>query len=135
MSVVTIVNALQDVTGGISGIKKAPDEPPEQMNVFPFVVAYPSGGTLTGATHSTRFLRNQHTLVCEIHIQRKNLPLAVNEALPYLELFKAAIVADPTLNSTCKIDGDIDYTFGSLPSYGGVDTVGFSFTINVQETT
>ena len=131
-TVSTVISNLQTVVGGIAGIRKAPTEPPENMNAFPFAVAYVGSGNLGGSAHGRRLRIGTHELVVEIHLQRIDLPRAVAAAMPYLELFQTAIAADPTLSGTVSAITEINYEFGALPSYGGVETLGFEFRFSVQ---
>lgn len=131
MTVANVISQLQTVVRGISGIKAAPNEPPESMAVFPFAVAYSAGGNYGGSAHAHRLEYGTHDLVVEIHVQRKDLPRSVAQAMPYLERFRDAIQDNPTLNSTVKSISSFEYSFGALPAYGGIETLGFEFRLTV----
>jgi hypothetical protein len=42
-----VIQRVAFVLGGVSGIRQAPTDPVEQMNVFPFAVVYPTDGEHT----------------------------------------------------------------------------------------
>lgn len=125
------IHYVQSTVGAIPGISSAPDAPPESINQFPFALTYSSRGTLERMSDWTKGL---HTIVCEIHFSRQNLPRAIEQAMPYLELFINAIWSDPTLGATVSTIKDaIRYEFGFLPWGGASDVhIGFRFEIDVK---
>lgn len=126
MGLLAAIQALQDTVGAVSGIKKAPDYPPDSINSFPFAVAYPADGTWEVYAGTTKAL---HTLVVEIHVARADLPAAVANVIGYGDSVPKAILADTTLGGTISTFSDITYEFGSL-DWGETKTVGFRFRIN-----
>jgi len=129
MTLASAIAAVQTKAGALSGIKAAPTNPPESANQFPFAVSYPRTGRAEFA--SAGWANYFHTLFCEIHISRQLLPQAIATALPYAELLPSAIMADPTLGGTVNEVREVRYTFGRL-EWGGVDTIGFRFEIDVK---
>lgn len=126
------IAALQDITGAIPGIKKAPDHAPESIAVSPIALAYPMMGKETAM--SAGFRKGIHTIVCELHFNRGNLPVAIEKAVPFLDLFMNAVLRNPTLNGTVStVVEEIRYTFGFLP-WGGIadSTIGFRFEMDVK---
>jgi hypothetical protein len=136
MSFTGAIQALQAHAMALSGMKAAPDYPPEAANVFPFSVAYPAKGRLVGEAGWTKAL---HTIFVEIHCNRSILPKAVEQATGYLTAYPARLLADPTLggqvDTILMSDGQpVVYEFGRL-EWGGVPTVGIRFqvTFKLQE--
>lgn len=131
MALQDAIAALQDIVGGISGIKAATDQPPEAINQYPFALAYPSVGK---EVRISDFRKGIHTIVCEIHFSRQNLPKAIALATPYLDTFMNAVFSNPTLSGTVStIQEEIRYEFGFLP-WGGVADVniGWRFEVDVK---
>jgi len=135
MSLSGAVTQLQTLALTISGIKDAPVNPPESINVFPFVVAYPARGTFTGEGSGT--IRGLHTIYTEVHYARTLLGAAVNSATAMVETYADKILANPTLAGTVdtilmSADGQpFTYEFGRL-EWGGLETIGIRFAITVK---
>lgn len=126
------VLALMDVVQGVAGIRQAPDYPPDTAGAFPFAVAYLSGGTYTNWTHARPLKQFEGNITLQLHVARRDLPRAVEEVMVFPDRIRNAIAADRTLNG--KLQGAIStLTVSGLQgfSWGGVDTLGFEFTIPV----
>lgn len=126
------IAAIQDVAGGLTNMKEAPDYAPDSINVFPFTVSYPERGRwggLGGKTAKTGI----HTIVSEIHVARPDLPSAIQSAIGFCETFPNALLADPTLAGTVQtIVDEVTYEFMGF-EYAGIKTVGWQFRITVKQ--
>jgi hypothetical protein len=125
---------VQAIALGLSGMKEAPDYPPESVNQFPFAVTYYRTGEIT---MEAGWMKAVYTLFCELHFARQVLPLAVAKAMPYHNTMLAALQADPTLNGTVStVVSPVLTTFGVL-EYGGPENIhiGWRFTITVKQET
>lgn len=128
---------LQKIVGGISGIRSAPDSPPERASAFPFVICFPSTGTYrtdSAYTSTDTAIHGEHTLICQLHVARRDLPRAFDKALPYAELIKNVLFKQANIRFSGTIDTiieEITYTFGGL-EYAGVETLGYSFSIPIK---
>ena len=98
--------------------------------MFPFAVTYARTGKET--PQSQGWSVALHTLVCEIHCQRSNLPLSVAQALPLYEAFAAAILADVTLGGTVSGHQPDCATPSGAMEYAGVQTIGYRVEIDVK---
>ena len=126
------IERLQVLADALTGISQADVYPPEQLNVFPFVVVYPSAGRWVGGPAG--MMKGIHDLVVEIHVQRTDLPRNVQAAMPAGEALAAAILSDPTLGGTVDTvlaDNGLAYTFGAL-AWGGQATIGWRITVPVK---
>jgi len=127
-----VIDAIQDDLGALTGIREAPDEAPESMNLFPFVVVYPSSGEWRSDTPGGKI--GLHTLTVELHVARKDLPrdiqkaMAYSESIPNVLLKTVATVGGDLFDGTIQTFDRITYTFGPL-GWAGVDTLGFRFQI------
>ena len=122
------IKAVQDIIGALSGIHGAPDYPPENLNVFPFVVAYPGDGqhfvgTLVNNTGERKFLGQ---IIVELHVARKDLPTAVRASIGFGDSIPNLLLKNPTLNSTVSTFRAITQTFGEL-DWGDTPTLGYRF--------
>ena len=126
----TVIAQVQTYVGTLAGIRKAPAQPPDQMNAFPFAITYPSSGRweMTPAGSKTGL----HNIAIEIHIMRKDLPRDFDKALDYSDLLPNLLFLklkdDNKWNFTIDTFAAISYTFGPL-GYGGFETLGFRFIV------
>jgi hypothetical protein len=131
MSVTGAVARLQTLSSGLTGMRLAPNYPPEQANAFPFAISYIDNGRLESARLGSVLSDGYHVLATEIHVARRDLPTAIESAEGFLALFVTALQGDPTLNSQVMIIERMNYTFGAL-QYGGVDTIGYRFLLDIR---
>lgn len=121
------VDQVQDAVLTISGIRSAPDEPPESAGFFPFVATYVSSGYWERRKDT---MVGDHNVAVELHMSRINLPWNVAQAMAYAKSIPSAILAawrDGDFDSSSHMGG-ISYTFGPM-SWDVTDTVGFRFVI------
>lgn len=121
-----VIQAIQDTVITVTGIREAPDYPPEQVSDFPFAVAFPAEGDHNfGVVGERMFLGD---IVLEIHVSRVDLPTAVENSIGFGDTIPDALMADPTLNGTCDTFEKIHQSFGAL-NWGEIQTIGYRFTI------
>jgi hypothetical protein len=121
------IDQVQDAVGALSGIRGAPDEPPEAINVYPFAVAFAGTGDYEQQKGK---MRGNHNVIVELHVARKDLARDVAAAMAYAKSIPNAIYAaqeDGSLAASSYI-GRISYTFGPM-AWAGVPTLGFRFEI------
>ena len=126
MTIEAAVSAVQAIVRAVSGIKGAPDLPPESLSVFPIAICHPGEGEIEIKVAGE--MQGLHNLVLEIHAPRKNLKTDVEALLPYGDSIPAALLDDTTLGGAVDTFGGIGYRFGAL-SYNGMDTIGWRFTL------
>ena len=127
-----IIQAVMDIVSAVSGIREAPDYPPEQLSDFPFAVAFPGEGTHQfSVTGERMFLGN---VILELHVSRVDLPLAVQNSIGFGDTIPNALMkftvtsGSLPLNGTCDTFESIAQTFGEL-GWGDTQTLGYRFTI------
>lgn len=120
--------------GRLSGVKQAPDYPPESMSQFPFGLAYLRDGN---ATFEAGWIKDVYTIVCELHFARQVLPADIAKAMPYNRLMLTALHGDPTLNGTVDtIISPVEWRFGLLTYGADVDRhLGWRWAITVKQQT
>lgn len=123
-----VIEYVQGVVKGISGIRAAPLDPPGSLTIFPTSIAYPGPETwVTG--DPAGMAKALRTIVMEIHICRKDMPRDYQAAMVFSDSIPLAFMADPTLGGKVS-------TFSRISSPGlvqlgwGTDmTIGFRFSI------
>ena len=121
-----VITAIQDIVTGISGIREAPAEPPEELSVFPFAVCYPGTGEFEEKTAGC--MVGEHIIRLEIHVARKYLRTDYLNVIDYVETIPLALLNNKTLNATVDINERIRYSFESL-GWNGMETIGWRFEI------
>jgi hypothetical protein len=128
-----VIEEIQADLRAISGIRAAPDQAPDQINLFPFVVAFPGPGRWYSNVPGNKILLA--SIIVELHVARKDLARDIQAAMEFAESIPNALlkpVATETgdcFNNTIATFGEITYTFGPL-GWGETDTFGWRWTIN-----
>lgn len=128
MSLQDAIYEIQASMRQVSGVKNAPNEPPENTANFPFVAAFPGNGTIYAEAHGQK--RSLHNIDIELHVKRKDLPIDVRTATPFIDDIAGQILSDFQNSNYSAIDamGIISYEFTPL-SWGGTDTLGYRITV------
>ena len=128
---------LTKIVSEITGIRSAPDSPPERASAFPFLICYIRSGSFqpdNAYTATDTAILGLHTFACALHVARRDLPRAYELSLPYAELIKNALFKQANLNWNGTIEtytDPITFEFGNM-EYGGVETLGYLFAIPVK---
>jgi len=130
-----IIDDIQDATAAVStNIRAAPDEPPDQMSAYPFVVAFASSGEYSWLPGPV--MKGLHNIAVQLHVSHQDQARDVAVAMVYAKAIPnaifAALVSD-LLAGTCDTFTTISYTFGGM-EYGGVPTLGFQFLVEGVKT-
>ncbi len=125
-----IIAGVQDVVGVISGIRLAPDIPPEQLaGGGVFAVVYPAAGRFDEIT--TGRLHGEHTLHVMVATPLRNLRTDWERVISYGTSVPAALLASGTLSGTVLQNTRLRYTFGPL-EWGGQPLIGWLFEFDVE---
>ncbi len=128
MTLAAAISNLQAKARAISGIKEAPDSPPENAGQFPFAVTYPRNGQVD----DPGWRKGLHTIFTEFHTSRVLLGSAITATMGYMDAFEDAIARDPRLGGTVDtIVFPIRYTFGRM-EWNGIPTIGVRYEITVK---
>lgn len=133
-SLPTAITNLAAHARSISGVKMAPDYPPDNIAVFPFAVVYLERGVVMAEAADQS--RNINAVIVEFHVNRTLLPAAIQTATTYIESFGDLLVNDPTLGGACDtilmgVSENVTYEFGWM-EWGGVRTIGVRFHVPVK---
>lgn len=129
------IDRIQAVVGNLSGIRGAPDEPPEKISAFPFALCYAKSGLYKCGPAGPTKMTGLHTLVLELHVARKDLPRDVALAMAYAKSIPNALYKDFLAGTLVGVEAfvGISYAFGPL-WWGGQNTLGFTFTLEGVKT-
>lgn len=130
MSIQTAIEGVIDLVGAVTGIRYAPDEPPDSVSVYPFVTAFPGPGTHEYTAGSATYERlTLFTIVVQLHVARRDLERDYRELIPYADSIPNAIMSDLTFGGTVQTFGIIE-TDGLVPlRWGETDTLGYEYRI------
>ena len=122
------LDVLAVIVDGLSGIRQAFEEPPDQLVVFPAALMYAGGGR----EEYSKPILGQHTLICEIHYSRKDMTRAVQALMPYIDLMMEALWTNWQLSGAVTEVRAIDYAMEWDRTYNSVETVALVFSIEVN---
>jgi len=124
-----IVGKIQDCATA-AGAKFAPDFPPEQAAVYPFVVSWADRGEFTSL--SAGAMKCMGVVHTEIHVQRRDLARDVERANAFFQAFPNEIWTDPTLGGYVDTVLSVNVIgFGPL-NWAGTDTLGYTIEISFK---
>lgn len=122
------ITDVQTTIAAITGIRHAPNYPPEDAAVYPFVVAYAGSGEFrTGEPAGA--LKYLGSIIIDLHVARKDLPRDAEKAMTYHTTIPNDILKDVTLGGNIDTCGPVSCSGLIAMSYGGQDTLGLRFTI------
>lgn len=127
---IDLIAARVQVHATACGAKQAPTYPPDQAGAYPFSAVFPGAATWTGM--SGEWAKALETIVCEIHIQRRNLAVDTQVINAFAWGLPKLILADPTLDG--NVDTVIEVRRSGLQAmaWAGTDTLGYRFEIDFK---
>lgn len=121
----------------VTGIKQAPNKPPDSMSEFPYAIAWPLQGRVVGDGAPNTY-RNIATIRLEVHVGRNDLPVSVDSVYPFLEraLDKILYSSNVTLNGNVDTliydeNNPIQWEFGDL-EWLGTPTIGWRINLPMK---
>jgi hypothetical protein len=129
-TLVAICAAVQDVVGAVTGIRMAPDTPPEDNAIGGISgYCYPGTGTFTQITAGRA--QGLHTLHLVILTPRRHLRTDYARIVGLGDTVPRALLTAGTLAGTIIQTNGIRYTFGAL-EWGGQQEFGWLFELDVM---
>jgi hypothetical protein len=125
---------IQEIARRLDGMREAPEYPPENLNQFPFSLAYLRDGE---TTFESGWRKSLWTISWELYFARQILPNTVRAAMPFCERVLEALQTDTTLGGTVDtVVSPVKSAFGWL-EYGSADNklLGWRFTVVVKQRT
>jgi len=104
------MSALQTKWSGVSGIKRAPEHPLENLNEFPIAISY----FVTGRFDYGPATIGIHRVHSDVLLSRSMLPHDEAAARPFILRWLAAIAGDVTLGGVCDHCILQDYEMGGI---------------------
>jgi hypothetical protein len=123
-----VIDYIQAKMRALDGVEEAPDEAPEQMLQFPFVMTLPRSGRITKESPQMMGL---YTIYVEVHVGRQVLPKAIEMALPFGDSVPQALWADPKLGGLVSTIQEIRFVFGRV-TWGNEDHIGYRFEVDFK---
>jgi hypothetical protein len=120
----TVLTAIQTAMGALSGIKFAPDYPPENAADFPFVTTYVD--TFRGVLKPAGDFTMLYNIRVELHVAKKDLPEDIQHLLAYPEIVANCLFK--TLRDNLLAHEGIEGSFGAM-SWDAIETIGFYWVI------
>lgn len=136
MSIQAACHATMAAVRGVSGVRAAPNQPPDKMTIFPTAICYPGPSTFNLDNAATK--RKLVTIVLELHVAYKSFGQDYEVLLPFADSVTDALLADITLGGTVQTilaGGPIEFS-GLIPmNYPPNDTLGYrwQFSIKIRE--
>lgn len=127
------IDEIQAQVATVSGIRAAPDEPPEAINAFPFAVCYASSGRYSIGPPDV--MHGMHSIILEVHVARVDLARDVGRAMGYAKSIPNRVFYALKAGTLPALEtiGAIRYEFGAM-MYAGQKTLGFRFTLENVKT-
>jgi hypothetical protein len=123
------ITQLTTVLGAMTGIKQAPEHPPEALNEFPAVICYFVKGEFSYGAGAAAV--GVHMVHADVHLGRSVLPSDEEYARPYILRALTAIAGHLQMNSTCEHCVLNEYQYGRL-GYAGAETFGVRLVLEVK---
>lgn len=129
MTLQAAITQLQTTLAALTGIRAAPEYPPEDAAAFPFLIAYAGQGQFN-AGEPAGMMKYLGTIIIDLHIARKDLPRDTAKAMVYHDLIPNEILSDTTIGTTVSTCGPVRTSGLIFMKYAEVDTLGIRFTID-----
>ena len=82
MTILEVIEGVQDIVKGVTGIRSAPYYAPDIAAVLPMSIAYPENGEFHHFTAGA--YTALHNVVIEIHFPRTDLAKAIKTSIDYI---------------------------------------------------
>lgn len=118
------IQQIQEVVGAVSGIRFAPDSPPNQVAHFPAAICYSRAADWSRS--DATFYTALHSVVIEVHFPKEDLARAVALATPYGDLIVSALLSAFKAGTFTAFQspGSITGEFGPM-EWDSTETVGW----------
>lgn len=126
MSLQDAINEIRTKVLTVSDIQDVPEYAPEQLNAFPIVVVYPFEGEWK--SNDSTFKTSLHTIIVELHVQRNDLPNAVQSAMAFSDSIPIALIDGLGTYTYIRTWESIRYRAGPM-KWAEIDTWGFRWFI------
>lgn len=127
----SVVAGIQGVLETVSGVRAAPDIPPEQWGPGVYALVYPATGTFEEMTEGR--VQGDHTLHVLVCTPRVNLRTDWAAVIALGDSVPLALIDEGTLSGAILGTNQIRYSFGEF-EWGGQTLLGWRFEVDVSLT-
>jgi hypothetical protein len=123
-----VVNSIQTTVDAITGIRSAPNYPPNQLTGMVLTaVTYPASGTIRAL--SAGWMQELHTVNIDLILPAKDLTRDMIILNPFLRSVPNAIIKAPTFGGNASTFDSLSYSY-ILVEDGGIQYRGYRFVIS-----
>jgi hypothetical protein len=133
VTLTTLRQAVQDVVGGITGIRMAPDEPDEAVPISDVTGYCSARAGHYEQTTSDGIVEATHQLHLDILTPRRHYRTDNARLKNLIDTVALVLLGDTTLGGLVLDMALTDYTYGTLP-WGGQDMLAWQFELTVRVT-
>lgn len=123
------IGEIQTLIAGLAGVRQAPTDPRDELNVFPFAVCFPNTGSSVARPIDDQTAL--HNLTLEIHTARKSLTRDMTTLYPYPELVANALYGNNGKWSNFNSVNNITYELTS-GVWGSIQTLVYRFVVQIK---
>lgn len=132
MTISTALTAISAVVAGVSGIKRAPDNPMENINEYPFALTYVMDGFLNIGPIGTK--KSLINIAIDLLTPRRDISLDMAILTPYLDSIPTALVSEVSVggdvfSGTISTYENLRLEFLPFYDYAGAPMIGYRFTL------
>ena len=125
----SVIQRLAVHARAVSGMRSAPDNPPDSINMYPFAITYFMRGRWRGNDATWKTALN--TFAIDIHLAKlPDIGRVLETCAEMPETLAQAIVSDETLNDTASCVNEVRGEFRVM-NYAGIDTAGYHIEIDM----
>lgn len=130
MTLTTAITAIAASVASVSGIARAPSNPMENINEYPFALIYLLEGVVNDGPIATR--KSLTSIAIDLLTVRRDVNLDMAILTPFLDTVPTALLTEMSYNgdrfsNTIETFEQIRIEFMPLYPYAGVDMIGYRF--------
>jgi hypothetical protein len=130
MTITSALTAIAAVVAGVSGIKRAPDNPMENINEYPFALIYVMDGAINIGPIGTK--KSLINIAIDLLTVRRDISLDMAILTPYLDSLALALVSELStggdqFTNTISTFGVLRLEFLPIYPYAGAEMIGYRF--------
>ena len=122
--------AIAAVVGGVSGVKKVPAVPMENINEYPFALVYPMDGVINVGPVGTR--KSLTNIFIDLLTVRRDINLDLTLMIPFIDSVSLALNSEISysgdrFSGTIQTFENVRFEFLPIYPYAGPDMIGYRF--------
>jgi hypothetical protein len=126
----TAITAIANVLSDVNGLKRAPANPMENLNEYPFAMTYLLNGTINNGPVGTK--KSLTNIAIDVLVPRRDINLDLDLLVPFLDSIPLALLSEVSpggdiFGGTISTFGDIVIEFQPAYIYAGVQMIGYRF--------